>query len=228
MSKFKESVKNILETEDDVEELRRKLKELLDEKTDIPKSSPKPKSGKTSTYRREALNVLCGVFTVYTIKSIEQIFAQNNYDFTATYLYLEKDNDLPKRGRRSKNVAQISDKDLQKECDNLKCSYTKSSFSWNDDFDWNQDFKESPKRDQQKQSQGQQKQSKPNTNNSPMSYYDMLKFMGLTERYNRTDLDRAYRAKARVLHPDKGGTNEQFIELTIIYESLKRKIESIF
>lgn len=57
-----------------------------------------------------------------------------------------------------------------------------------------------------------------------MSYDDMLKFIGLTKPYKKEDIDRAYRAKARILHPDKGGTNEQFITLTKVYESLKLMI----
>ncbi len=50
---------------------------------------------------------------------------------------------------------------------------------------------------------------------------DMLKFIGLGERFNHKQLKHRYRKLAIRFHPDKGGDNEKFLYLKQCYDTLK-------
>jgi molecular chaperone DnaJ len=49
---------------------------------------------------------------------------------------------------------------------------------------------------------------------------DLYEILGVSQDASEADIKRAYRAKARDLHPDSGGDEEEFKELTTAYEVL--------
>ncbi|HUH06300.1 MAG TPA: J domain-containing protein [Egibacteraceae bacterium] len=50
---------------------------------------------------------------------------------------------------------------------------------------------------------------------------DLYEILGVSRDASDADIKRAYRARARALHPDAGGEEEEFKELTTAYEVLK-------
>ena len=50
---------------------------------------------------------------------------------------------------------------------------------------------------------------------------DLYEVLGVSKTASDAEIKKAYRNKARSLHPDQGGDEEQFKELTAAYEVLK-------
>lgn len=51
-----------------------------------------------------------------------------------------------------------------------------------------------------------------------------LKLLGLTQAATLADLNRAFRARARTLHPDRGGDPRAFQELNNAHQRLKEAL----
>ena len=51
-----------------------------------------------------------------------------------------------------------------------------------------------------------------------------LKLLGLTQAATLADLNRAFRARARTLHPDRGGDPRDFQELNNAHKRLKEAL----
>lgn len=56
-----------------------------------------------------------------------------------------------------------------------------------------------------------------------MSKKDYYSILGLTQGASEQEIEKAYKSKARKLHPDRGGSQEQFKELQSAYSVLKDK-----
>lgn len=54
-----------------------------------------------------------------------------------------------------------------------------------------------------------------------MTQYEAMTILGLTRGYAEKDLKKAYRQKSLLVHPDKGGTNEDFLKVRVAYEFLQ-------
>jgi molecular chaperone DnaJ len=54
-----------------------------------------------------------------------------------------------------------------------------------------------------------------------MAVRDLYEILGVTRDADQENIKRAYRRKARVLHPDAGGSEDDFKELTTAYEVLR-------
>jgi len=51
---------------------------------------------------------------------------------------------------------------------------------------------------------------------------DDVEFFGLGEDFTDRDIDRAYRERAKTMHPDKGGDEEEFADMKKKYDNLKK------
>jgi len=52
--------------------------------------------------------------------------------------------------------------------------------------------------------------------------YNPFDVLGVAPNASEEDVKRAYRDKAKLLHPDKGGNEEQFKRIQIAYEVIKK------
>ena len=48
------------------------------------------------------------------------------------------------------------------------------------------------------------------------------KILGIDMNATKEDIDKAFRRKARVAHPDRGGSNEDMIRVNAAYEAIKQ------
>ncbi len=51
---------------------------------------------------------------------------------------------------------------------------------------------------------------------------DPYKILGVEQDATREEINKAYRKKVAVAHPDKGGSNEEFIKVQAAYEAIKQ------
>jgi len=51
---------------------------------------------------------------------------------------------------------------------------------------------------------------------------DPYKILGVEQNATREDIDKAFKKKARVAHPDSGGSNEEMIRVNAAYEAIKQ------
>lgn len=51
---------------------------------------------------------------------------------------------------------------------------------------------------------------------------DPYKILGVDMDATREDIDRAFKSRARVAHPDRGGSNEEMIRVNAAYEAIKQ------
>lgn len=51
---------------------------------------------------------------------------------------------------------------------------------------------------------------------------DPYKILGVEQTATRDDIDKAYKKRAREVHPDRGGSTEDMIKVNAAYESIKQ------
>ena len=80
---------------------------------------------------------------------------------------------------------------------------------------------------QQLQQQQQQQQQLPNHSlkKLPSTKLDPYKILGLSKQYDETSLKKAYLKKAMKVHPDRGGSKDEFQKVSIAYTVLKKKLK---
>ena len=80
---------------------------------------------------------------------------------------------------------------------------------------------------QQLQQQQQQQQQLPNPSlkKLPSTKLDPYKILGLSKQYDESSLKKAYLKKAMKVHPDRGGSKDEFQKVSIAYTVLKKKLK---
>jgi curved DNA-binding protein CbpA len=82
-----------------------------------------------------------------------------------------------------------------------------------------------PQQQQQRQQQQRQPQQIPRLPAAPTQSLDPYRILGLPKTYTETQLKKAYLKLAMKTHPDRGGTPQQFQQVSIAYTVLTQKLK---
>ena len=79
----------------------------------------------------------------------------------------------------------------------------------------------------QQQQQQQQQQHRPNLDlpTLPSTKINPYKVLGISKQYDMTMLKKAYLKRAMKAHPDRGGSKDEFQQISIAYALLKKKLK---
>ena len=90
---------------------------------------------------------------------------------------------------------------------------------------YNQDIEKIKKYKDQKKNKTQQQQEIPNDQLKLDNKLNPYKILNLRKNYDKTSLKKAYLKAALTSHPDRGGSQEQFQQVSIAYAVLMKKFE---